>query len=80
VRDLLSHRVGLERGDLLWYGSDYDRDEILRRVRYLKPTLGFRATFDYQNIMFLAAGQLVAKVSGKSWDEFIQQRIFSRLV
>lgn len=79
VRDLLSHRVGLERGDLLWYGSEYDRDEILRRVRYLKPTLGFRATFGYQNIMFLAAGQLVAKVSGKSWDEFIRQRIFTPL-
>ena len=76
VRDLLSHRSGLERGDLLWYGSEYDRDEILRRTRYLKPTWSLRSTFGYQNLMFLAAGQLIAKVSGKSWDEFMRQRIF----
>ena len=76
VRDLLSHRSGLERGDLLWYGTEYDRDEILRRTRYLKPTWSLRSTFGYQNLMFLAAGQLIAKVSGKSWDEFIRQRIF----
>ncbi len=79
VRDLLSHRSGLERGDLLWYGSEYDRDEILRRTRYLKPTWSLRSTFGYQNLMFLAAGQLIAKVSGKSWDEFIRQRIFGPL-
>ncbi len=76
VRDLLSHRSGLERGDFLWYGSEYDRDEILRRTRYLKPTWSLRSTFGYQNLMFLAAGQLIAKVSGKSWDEFIRHRIF----
>jgi CubicO group peptidase (beta-lactamase class C family) len=76
VRDLLSHRSGLERGDLLWYGTEYDRDEILRRTRYLKPTWSLRSTFGYQNLMFLAAGQLIAKVSGKNWDEFIRQRIF----
>ncbi len=79
VRDLLSHRSGLERGDFLWYGSEYDRDEILRRTRYLKPTWSLRSTFGYQNLMFLAAGQLIAKVSGKSWDEFIRQRIFAPL-
>jgi len=76
VRDLLTHRSGLQRGDFLWYGTELDRDEILRRARLLKPTWSLRSTFGYQNIMFLAAGQLVAKVSGKSWDEFIQQRIF----
>ncbi|MBA3255044.1 MAG: serine hydrolase [Pyrinomonadaceae bacterium] len=79
VRDLLSHRSGLERGDLLWYGTEYDRDEILRRTRYLKPTWSLRSTFGYQNLMFLAAGQLIARVSGKSWDEFIRQRIFAPL-
>ncbi|MDQ3173310.1 MAG: serine hydrolase, partial [Acidobacteriota bacterium] len=79
VSDLLSHRSGLERGDFLWYGSEYDRDEILRRTRYLKPTWSLRSTFGYQNLMFLAAGQLVARVNGKSWDEFIRQRIFMPL-
>ncbi len=79
VRDLLSHRSGLERGDLLWYGTENDRDEILRRARYLKPTWSLRSTFGYQNLMYLAAGQLIARVSGKSWDEFVRQRIFTPL-
>ncbi len=76
VRDLLSHRSGLERGDLLWYGTDLSRDEILRRTRFLKPTWSLRSTFGYQNLMYLAAGQLAARVSGKSWDDIIATRIF----
>lgn len=79
VRDLLTHRSGLQRGDFLWYGSDLDRKEIVRRARFIKPSWSFRSNFGYQNIMFLTAGQLVARVSGKSWDEFIQQRIFTPL-
>jgi CubicO group peptidase (beta-lactamase class C family) len=80
VRDLLSHRSGLgRRGDLLWYGSAYGRDEILRRIRYLEPDTSFRSAFGYQNIMFLAAGQIVPAITGKSWDEFIAARIFAPL-
>ncbi len=79
VRDLLCHRSGLERGDLLWYGSAYNRDEIIRRVRYLKPSWSFRSNFGYQNIMYLTAGQVAAAVSGKSWDDFIKDRIFKPL-
>lgn len=76
VRDLLSHRSGLERGDLLWYASAYDRNEVLRRIRYLKPTWSLRAHFGYQNIMFLAAGQIIPSITGKSWDDFVRERIF----
>jgi CubicO group peptidase (beta-lactamase class C family) len=81
VRDLLSHRSGLATfgGDLLWYETTYDRQEILRRIRYLKPTSSFRSRYGYQNIMFLAAGEIVAKVSGKSWDEFVRERFFNPL-
>ena len=79
VRDLLTHRSGLQRGDFLWYGTENDRDEILRRARFLKPSWSLRSTFGYQNIMYLAAGQLVAKVSGKTWDEFVQQHLFAPL-
>lgn len=79
VRDLLCHRSGLERGDFLWYGTSYSRDEIVRRVRYLKPTWSFRSMFGYQNIMYLAAGQIVAGVSGKTWDDFIRDRFFKPL-
>ena len=79
VRDLLSHRSGLARGELAWYGSGFDRDEIVRRVRHLKPSWSFRSQFGYQNIMYITAGQVVAHVSGMSWDDFIRTRLFGPL-
>lgn len=79
VRDLLSHRSGLARGDLLWYGGAFSREQILQRVRFLEPSWSFRSRFGYQNIMFLAAGELVAAVSGTSWDDFVADRIFRPL-
>ena len=79
IRDAVSHRSGLARGDLLWYGSEMNRDEIMRRVRYLQPTWSFRSNFGYQNIMYLAAGELSAKVGGKSWDDLIHERLFTPL-
>ncbi len=79
VRDLLCHRSGLDRADFIWYATPYDRDEILRRISHVKPSSSFRSKFGYQNIMYLAAGQIVARVSGKTWDEFIRERIFTSL-
>ena len=81
VRDLLSHRTGLGTfsGDLLWYGTPYSREEILRRARFLQPTADFRAGYRYNNLMFIAAGEVVARVSGQSWDAFVKQRIFDPL-
>ncbi len=79
VRDTLTHRSGLERGEMLWYATENDRDEILRRTRFLKPTWSLRSTFGYQNLMFLAAGQVASKVEGKSWDDVMAQRIFAPL-
>lgn len=81
VRDLVTHRVGLDTfsGDLLWYETTYSPDEILRRVRYLKPVSSFRTRFGYQNLMFIAAGKVVEKVSGKSWCSFVTERILTPL-
>ena len=79
VRDVLSHRSGLARGDFMWYASTYERQEVLRRVRYLKPSWSFRSNFGYQNIMYLAAGQAAAAASGHDWDTLIQERIFAPL-
>jgi CubicO group peptidase (beta-lactamase class C family) len=79
VRDLLCHRSGLARGDLMWYGSDYSRNEIIRRTRHLKPSWSFRSQFGYQNLMYLAAGQIIPAVTGKSWDDFIKDRFFKPL-
>ena len=79
VRDALSHRSGLARGDRLWYATELSRDDILNRVRYLAPTWSFRSNFGYQNIMYLAAGQMAAKVAGKSWDDLVAEKIFTPL-
>jgi CubicO group peptidase (beta-lactamase class C family) len=79
VRDLLTHRSGLSRGDMLWYATTISRDSILHQIRYLKPTWSFRAHFGYQNIMLLAAGQIAAHVTGESWDDLVRQRIFTPL-
>ena len=80
LRDLLSHRSGLgRRGDMLWYGSPFDRAEILRRIRFLKPNSSFRAQYGYQNIMVMAAGEATAAAAGESWDDLVKQRIFQPL-
>jgi CubicO group peptidase (beta-lactamase class C family) len=79
VRDILCHRSGLERGDNLWYLSPYSREEILRRIRFLKPAWSFRSHYGYQNIMFVAAGQIIPSVTSVSWDSFIEERLFKPL-
>jgi CubicO group peptidase (beta-lactamase class C family) len=79
VRDLLCHRSGLPRYDMVWYAQAASRDDILRRLRHAKPNTSFRSQFGYQNIMFLAAGQVVPAVAGTTWDEFVKARIFTPL-
>jgi CubicO group peptidase (beta-lactamase class C family) len=78
ISDILSHRSGLEsfEGDLLWYGTQYSRREIVRRLRYSPIKNNFRADFGYQNILYLAAGLIIEKVSGKTWDSFVQEKLF----
>lgn len=80
VRDLLTHRSGLgRRGDANWYGTDFDRDEVVRRIRFLEPTASFRAEFGYQNTMFLAAGEVTEAVTGTTWDAWMAERLFTPL-
>src|SRR3982751_1347140 len=81
IRDIVSHRSGLDTfsGDLLWYDTTYSTDEILRRVRYLKPVSSFRTRYGYQNLMFIAAGRVVEKVSGMKWADFVRTRILDPL-
>jgi CubicO group peptidase (beta-lactamase class C family) len=79
VRDLLSHRSGLPRHDAMWYGSSFSRWEMMDRLRYLQPSADFRAIFQYQNLMFMAAGALVEKISGQTWEIFTEQNILGPL-
>lgn len=79
VRDLLSHRSGLERGDFLWFGSGFDRTRLVHQLRHVDEVAGFRAEYGYSNNMYIAAGELVGRVSGIPWDDFIDRRIFTPL-
>ncbi len=81
IRDLLTHRSGLATfsGDLVWYGTTWPAEEVVRRARFLKPVSGFRTSFGYSNIMYLTAGLIIEKVSGKSWGDFVKENFFQPL-
>jgi CubicO group peptidase (beta-lactamase class C family) len=79
LRDLLSHRSGLARGDRIWYATEVPREDVVRRVRHLAPTWSFRSNFGYQNIMYVAAGEVAEAITGKSWDELVETKILSPL-
>lgn len=78
-RDLVTHRSGLPRHDLMWYNSDFTRKQLYQRLRYLQPNKEPRTTFQYQNLMFMTAGYLVGQVSGSTWEDFVGTRIFKPL-
>src|SRR5262249_42340086 len=65
IRDLLSHRSGLDRHELVWYGAGISRQEVLKRLRLVKPDWSFRGKFGYQNMMYLAAGEIFPAVAKK---------------
>jgi CubicO group peptidase (beta-lactamase class C family) len=82
VTDLLTHRsgLGLGEGDLMMFPtSDRTRAELVHDIRYLKPARSFRGGYDYDNVLYIVAGQLVEAVSGQRWEDFVQQRILDPL-
>ena len=79
LRDLVSHRTGLSRHDLLWSGSPWQREEIVRRIGFVPLTEPFRSKYQYQNIMFIAAGEAIAAASGQSWEDFLRARVLMPL-
>lgn len=78
-RDLLCHRSGLPRHDLMWYNSVATREEMMGRLQYLEPNRDFRSYWQYQNLMYMSAGYLAGKVAGSSWEDVVQTRIFDPL-
>ena len=79
LRDMMCHRTGLPRHDFSWYGSTASRNELLERVRYLEPTFELREKYQYNNFMFMAQGLVIEKLTGKSWEENMRERIFKPL-
>lgn len=79
IRDLLSHASGITRTDLGWLSGKLDREEIIRVAGEAKPTAKLRERFQYQNVMYTAAGEVVARVQKKLWEKFVTERIFAPL-
>lgn len=79
IRDLLTHRsgLGLGAGDLMVWpdGNDFTVHDIVNNLRYLKPTSAFRTKYDYDNLLYIVAGEVVHRASGKSWNDFVEERI-----
>jgi CubicO group peptidase (beta-lactamase class C family) len=78
-RDLTSHRVGMAGHDLVWYSSDFSREDLVRRLRFLQSNHDFRSEYHYNNLLVTTAGYLVGRISGQSSEEFVPQRIFKPL-
>jgi CubicO group peptidase (beta-lactamase class C family) len=82
IRDLLTHRsgMGLGEGDLLfWPHTTFTREEIIYKLRFMKPASSFRSKYAYDNLMYIAAGQIIPAITGKSWEEYISQKILQPL-
>ena len=82
IRDLLTHRsgMGLGEGDLLfWPHTTFTRDEIIYKLRFMKPASSFRSKYAYDNLMYIAAGQIIPAVTGKPWEEYVTEKILKPL-
>ena len=78
--DLVTHRSGLPRHDLMWYNASRSRKELIDRFKHLEPNKDFRTFMQYQNLMYMTAGYLVEVITGKTWEQFVRERIFEPLM
>jgi len=80
LRDMLSHRTGLPRHDYSWYsGAATTRERLVHNIRFLEASAPVRQRFQYNNYMYMAIGSLLEKQYGKTWEELIEEKLFSRL-
>jgi CubicO group peptidase (beta-lactamase class C family) len=79
ARDMVTHRSGLPRHDLIWYSSSLSREELVARLRYLEPNKPIREKFQYNNLMFITAGYLGGRILGSSWEDLVRKGILEPL-
>ncbi len=81
IRDLLCHRVGLGTfsGDAIWYKSELSAEEVIKKVKNVPQAYSFRGGYGYSNLMFITAGEVIKKVTGLTWEEYVKQNFFSPL-
>jgi CubicO group peptidase (beta-lactamase class C family) len=81
--DLLSHRTGLPRHDVLWYATPFTRERLFSSLRYLEmnknPGYGFRQIWQYNNLMFMTLGMVGEKVSGLTWQDLVTEKVLNPL-
>ena len=79
ARDMMSHRTGLPRHDLAWYGASTRRDSLIYNIRFFEKTAPLRRLWQYNNFMFLAQAVLAEKLSGKPWETLVKELLFTPL-
>ncbi len=79
LRDLLCHRIGLARHDLLWYRAPWSVEESVRRMAFLSRSSSFRSKYEYNNLAYLAAGLAISSAAKKPWHEFVRERLLQPL-
>ena len=79
IRDILTHRTGLARHDELWDYTSWSREQVIRALGEIPLDAPFRSEHQYQNVMFIAAGEIVGRASGQSWEQFVQGRLLDPL-
>ena len=79
IRDMLSHRTGITRHDLIWFKSDFTQKELFERLKYLEPSENPRSVFLYNNMMYSGSGYAIEPLSGKPWESFVRERILTPL-
>jgi CubicO group peptidase (beta-lactamase class C family) len=83
IKDLLTHRsgLGLGAGDLMMFpdGNNFTKKDIIHNLRYLKPVSSFRTKYDYDNNLYIVAGEVIERVSGMTWEDFIEKRMMQPL-
>ena len=78
-RDLLTHNTGLPRHDAVWFNRPIERSELMQLLRFLEPNAELRTTYQYSNLMFMAAGYLIAEVTGSTYEDFVRSRLLEPL-
>nr|WP_186322975.1 serine hydrolase [Paenibacillus xylanexedens] len=79
MRDMLCHRSGLPRHEMVWYNSPRSREELVHSLRYLEPNHNFRSKWQYQNLMYMTAGYLIGHLKGTSWEQVVQDQLLTPL-
>ena len=77
---MMCHRTGLPRHDISWYlFPTHSKDSLMQRIQYMEPSAGIREKWQYNNFMFMMQGLVVEKLTGKSWEDNIREKIFTPL-